>query len=73
METNGWERPWFQSLVEKVTSGKIKKENFEDDEAFNTEQRKCLFDKIDWVCFIIIFITLLVSAGASMMSAAVNR
>merc|ERR1712176_408264 len=31
LETNDWEKPWFQAFVEKLTS-KIKRENFDDDE-----------------------------------------
>ena len=72
LETNGWERPWFQAFVEKLTS-KIKKEDFEDAEEFKTEQRECFFDRVDWFCFILIFYILMVSAGASVISAATNR
>jgi len=73
LETNGWERSWFQAFVEKLTQGKIKKENFEDEEEFKTEQRECFFDRIDWFCFILTFGVLMVSAGASVISAASNR
>ena len=72
LETNGWERPWFQAFVQKL-SAKIKKEDFDDDEEFKTEQRECFFDRIDWFCFIVIFVTLMVAAGASVISAATNR
>ena len=72
LETNGWERPWFQAFVQKL-SAKIKKEDFDKDEEFKKEQRECFFDKIDWFCFIVIFIALLVAAGASVISAATNR
>ena len=72
LETNDWEKPWFQAFVEKLTS-KIKRENFDDDEEFKTEQRECFFDRIDWFCFILTFTTLLVAAGASVISAATNR
>ena len=73
LETNGWEKAWFKGFVNKVTSSKIKKDDFEDEEEFQTELRECFFDRIDWVCFIFTFGTLLIAAGASVISAAVNR
>jgi len=79
LETNGWEKPWFQSFVNKVTQSKIKEDDFKDDdgdldvEEFKKEQRECFFDRIDWLCFIMSFITLLIAAGASVMDAAAKR
>ena len=32
LETNGWEKPWFQSFVNKVTQSKIKEDDFKDDD-----------------------------------------
>ena len=79
LETNGWEKPWFQAFVNKVTQSKIKEDDFKDDdgdldvEEFKKEQRECFFDRVDWFCFIMSFIMLLIAAGASVIDAARKR
>ena len=79
LETNDWEKPWFQAFVNKVTQSKIKEDDFKDDdgdldfEEFKKEQRECFFDRVDWFCFIMSFIMLLIAAGASVIDAARKR
>ena len=79
LETNGWEKPWFQSFVNRVTQSNIKEADFKHDdgeldvEEFEKEQRECFFDRIDWLCFIMAFVTLLIAAGASIIDAARKR
>ena len=79
LETNDWEKPWFQSFVERVTRSKIREDDFKDEdenldeEEFKKEQRECFFDRVDWTCFIFTFVTLLVAAGASVIDAARKR
>ena len=79
LETNGWEKSWFQSFVNRVTQSKIKEDDFKDDEGeldveeFEKEQRECFFDRVDWFCFIMSFIMLLIAAGASVIDAARKR
>ena len=73
LETNGWTAVWFQTFVNMLTKNKIKTEDFEDQEEFEKEQRECFFDRIDILCFIASIITLLVSAGVSVIQSAADN
>ena len=72
LETNNWEKHWFQTFVERVTRN-IKKEDYKDEEEFKKEQRECFFNRVDWVVFISAFLILLIGAGASIIDAASKR
>ena len=73
LETNNWEKAWFKTFVNVVTQGKIQQGEDEEYEDYEARLRKCFFNRIDWLCFILTFVVLLISAGASLISAASSR